>query len=255
MTRWIVVATAAFALGASAPAAAADHEAQFGRCVKVAKGEAGAEYADSHCAAPAAEGAHYRWLAGPGSHAGFTASAGSVALTLYAANGRAAPTVQCSAASTIGQFTGPTSETLSLTLTGCEMGSAQCASSGAASGEVAFSPLQGTLVISKPESFGEALVLWTPQLGETLASFECGTTAVTIEGGILHALKANKMLSSEAERLRTYKDGLQRPSCYEPCTTGEAPETTVGGVTAPFSGLSFTGTQKDEEAIEASTRR
>ncbi len=243
------------ALGSGTAFAVRTFTPEFGRCVKVAKGMNVAGYSDHGCTKETASGAKYEWLPGPGAKPGFTASASGVALTLQVAKGHAHPSVECSTATTAGEFTGPFGESLSLTLTGCRMGSATCQSAGAAAGEVAFAPLQGKLVISKDESFGVPLVQWSPQLGETLAAFECGGVSVVISHSILHPIKADKMVSSETERLSVYHIGTQEPECYEPCEAGEEPSTSIGGAPAVPSGLSMSGTQSNQEAIEADRYR
>jgi hypothetical protein len=257
-----VVATALVSAG-TASAISRFEPPQFGHCVKYPRGQSGSGYADSKCTGVVASGARYHWLAGPGPKPGFTASTGSVALTQWAGvitGKKAQPVLTCSASSATGEFTGTNSESIELTLTGCAMGSATCQSTGASAGEVQFAPLQGLLVTDKDEYWGVALVRWSPALGGALASFECAGTSVLIEGTILHAIKRDKALSSEAELLQVGKEGAQQPSCYEPlaCGNGEAwqdPFTSIGGAPAEFSGLSAVGTQSDEEAIEAVTRQ
>ncbi|HSZ06576.1 MAG TPA: hypothetical protein VK778_15420 [Solirubrobacteraceae bacterium] len=236
---------------------------EFGHCVKYPRGESGSGYADAACTGVVVSGARYHWLAGPGSKPGFTASTGSVALTQWSGRitgKKAKPVLTCSASRTTGEFTGANSESLELTLTGCTTGSAACQSTGASAGEVQFAPLEGLLVTDKDEYWGLALVRWSPALGSALASFECAGTSVLIEGAILHVIKRDKTLSSEAELLRVGKEGAQEPSCYEPMACGETgawqiPFSSIGGGPMLFSGLSAAGTQSDEEAIEADTRQ
>ncbi|HYB24075.1 MAG TPA: hypothetical protein VED41_09780, partial [Solirubrobacteraceae bacterium] len=57
----------------------------------------------------------------------------------------------------------------------------------------------------------------------------------------------------ETEKLEVWKEGYQKPSCYDPCEAGEVPMTSVDGGHAEYSGLSMSGTQTSEEAMEANT--
>ncbi len=250
----IAALVAVSALAAAAPAGAERIAPEFGRCVKAPKGETAAGYSNSGCTTPVASGARYLWSAGPGAKAGFKGTTGSVGLTLYAPGAkRVAATIQCSASKDSGEFTGTGGESLDLILTGCKMAAADCQSAGAATGEVAFLPLEGTPNVERSTEQGEALVRWSPVLGDTLASFECAGTEVTITASMLHAVRDDRMSSSEPEKLRTYKAGTQDPECGEPCEPGEEPETSIGGSAATLSGLSATGAQTNEEKIELRT--
>lgn len=250
-----LLATAVASIWASSAGASSHAAPEFGRCVKNAKSEAGGGFANKGCSEAVESGAKYHWVAGPGVKPGFTASASGVDLYVYSGSyGRhATPSVECSTASTVGEYTSADSESLELTLSGCKMASASCQSEAAPAGEIVFDPLEGLLVISEREYWGEALVRWSPALGGTLASFECGGTSVTITGSILHPIVRNRMESSEREQLKVWKEGVQKPSCYELCGPGELPATTIGGVTSEWSGLTMSGTQTNEEAIEADT--
>jgi len=231
---------------------------EFGRCIKNAKHEGGGGYSNSGCTAHVEEGAKYHWVSGPGAKRGFTASGGAVALYLYSGSYhvKANPTVECSAASTLGEYTSSNTESLEVTLTGCKMASATCQTEAAPAGEVLMTPLEGLLVVSKHEYWGEALIRWSPAIGETIANFECGGTSVVVSDSILHEIKRNKMVSSEAEGLKVSKEGTQKPGCYEtsgPSCEGEYPLTSVGGAPGEISGLSISGTQTDDEKLEATT--
>ncbi len=248
-----VVAMACVAVSASAFA-----PPEFGRCIKNAKHEGGVGYSDSGCTKHVEEGAKYHWVSGPGAKRGFTASGSGVALYVYSGRNhvKASPQVECSSASTLGEYTSSDTESLEVTLSGCKMASASCQSEGESAGEVMFSPLDGLLVVSKHEYWGEALIRWSPAIGETLASFQCGATSVVVSDSILHAIKRNKMLSSEAEDLKVFKEGVQTPSCYEtasPSCAGEYPLTSIGGAPGENSGLTISGAQTSEEKLEADT--
>jgi hypothetical protein len=249
---------AVMAMACVAVVASAFAPPEFGRCIKNAKHEGGSGYSNSRCTTHVEEGAKYHWVSGPGSKRGFTASGGGVAL--YVSSGiyhvKASPKVECSSASTLGEYTSANTESLELTLTGCKMASASCQSEAAPAGEIVFTPLEGLLVVSKHEYWGEALIRWSPAIGETLASFECGGTSVVVSDSILHEIKRNKMLSSEAADLKIRKEGAQVPSCYETSVDsceGEYPLISIGGAPGELAGLSISGTQTDEEVLEANT--
>ncbi len=249
-----VALAASMALAFAAQAGAETIAPEFGRCVKAPKGETGAGYSDSHCNTPVSSGAAYHWLAGPGSKPGFQASTGSVALTLDTAGGkRAQPVIECAASKASGDVTGTSSESLELVLTGCRMSSASCQTVGAAAGEVAFSPLEGMPEIVRTTQQGEALIRWTPALGETLASFECGGTSVVITQSMMHPVRDDRMAKGEGEKFRIHKSGTQDPECAQPCEAGEQPSTSIGGGAATLSGFAMSGTQANEEAIELRT--
>lgn len=254
------LASAMIAITWALPCAAAARAAppEFGHCVKNAKHEAGSGYANARCTEAVESGATHHWVPGPGAKPGFSASATGVDLYLVTKlSGVAKPSIECASASVVGEFTSADTESAGLTLSGCKMASASCESEEAAPGEVVFSPLEGLLVMRVREFDGEALIRWTPAIGETLASFECGTTSVVISGGILHEIRRDQMVSGERERFRVWSEGLQRPSCYEgsPCELGgvSLPVTSIGGAPGKASGLSMLGTQTNEEAIEADT--
>ncbi len=245
---------AGLCLAAAAPAGAESIAPEFGRCVKAPKGETGAGYYNPGCTTPAASGAKYHWLAGPGAKPGFKATTGTVALTLATPGVKhATPVIQCAASAASGEFTGVASESLELVLTGCKMSSADCESAGAAAGEIAFFPLEGTPNVARSTQRGEAFMRWSPAIGGTLASFECGGTEVTIAASMLHVVRDDKMVAAEPEKLRVYKAGTQEPECGEPCEPGEEPETSIGGGPATLSGLAATGAQANEEKIELRT--
>ena len=190
----MAAAAACIMLAAAAPAGAERITPEFGRCVKAPRGETGAGYSDSHCTKPVAEGAAFHWLAGPGAHPGFQASTGSVTLTLLSSGkGRPQPVIQCGGSKASGEFSGTATETLELALTGCKMSAAVCQSTGAAAGEVVFSPLEGAPEVIRSTEQGEAVIRWEPALGEVLASFECGGTPVTITQSMLHGVRDDRM--------------------------------------------------------------
>lgn len=258
-----VVATAAIVVAVAPGAAYAYTPAEFGRCVKDAKGESGAGFSDKACTNRVEAGGKYHWVPGPGPNNGFTATTGSVDLYQYSpAVTKAVPVVECSSSRTTGSFTSATTESFSFVLSGCKMASLPCQSAGEAPGVVSFEPIVGLLTVSKFETWGEALVQWDAATGDTLASFECGSTSVQITGGLLHPITRNHMRDSERDRIVVGKEGLDTPDCREtyrepgepyPGGTCPGPFVSIGGAEAAEGGLKMLGTQTDEERIEADT--
>ncbi len=256
------LAAAAVLSVAAAPAGAYRYAPpEFGHCVRAARGESGPGFKDTGCTERVASGARYHWVSGPGSKTGFSAS-GSADLYQYSGSPRthASPVVACSSSDTAGTFTGVASESVELVLSGCRMGSSSCQSAGEAAGVVRFAALEGLLTVGKRETWGEELIQWTPVVGETLASFECGSTSVLVTGGVLHQLKRDKMLTSETLQMKVGKEGIQTPSCRETLTepgetypgpTCPVPMVSIGAAPPAEGGLSISGTQTDEEQLEA----
>jgi hypothetical protein len=244
-----VTVSACFATSASALA-----PRDFGRCVKLAKGEGGGEYSDHNCTQEAGAAKRFHWVPGPGAKAGF---AGSAPATIAQVQG--GPTaIQCAHASVTGQYTGTTSEALGITFTGCQLEKQACGSEGAAAGEVVTLPLEGELVMVKTESLlisNIPGIVWRPALGETFASFQCGVSSIVLSGSVLYENRKNKMQSSEPAKIRVVrKNGWNLPSCYETCSEHPAYLSASVNEAAPVvMGLDMPITLTNEEAIEAST--
>ncbi len=123
---------AVLALGGTSAgmAAAAPEGPEYGRCVKKAADSGGAGYSDKGCTDAVSSGAAFEWVSGPGASSHFTQSAG--AATLETREGRR---VSCSAVHETGAYTGVSSQSLTVTLTGCQLSSVAC-QSGASAGEI-----------------------------------------------------------------------------------------------------------------------
>ena len=191
---------------------------EVGRCVKLLP-PTGA-YKTSSCTTASAGGntGKYEWHPGPGSHRGFSASAGASTFAL-AGNGFALDALKCSASHITGTYTGAQSASLSLLLSGCftELGNdrPECHSEGAAEGQVATN-LRARLGIistakSKP-SLGWAL---EPQPGGELAQFTCGGEALAIGGAVIGTVSpVDKMGSSLALAFAASKTHAQSPESF-----------------------------------------
>ncbi len=243
--------------GASAATAAAAEGPEYGRCVKKAA-VGGAGYSDKGCTDAVSSGAAYEWLSGAGAKAGFSESAG--AATLETREGRQ---VTCSGMLETGTYTGVSSQSLTATLTGCELGTAKC-QSGASAGEIVSEPLEGLLGNIKAESDpfnGEAGLELQASSGETLLSFECGGTSVVVTGRDIHEVRTNKMLAGSNEKFELYParngKGDQDPECLDtrtgnPLITERCGilQTSIGGGPPQQSALKLTARLTNEEKLE-----
>jgi hypothetical protein len=246
-----LVAVSALAMSSPAAAGVIGGAPEFGRCVKNAKSEGGSGFADKACTQAAAAGARYHWVAGPGPKAGFTISGSGAVLDTVSGQ-----RVECATVSGAGQYTGPKSETLGLTLSGCKQGASACQSAGSAGGTIETAPLRGGLQILKRESKLSSNwigLLWSPASGTVFASFECGAAGDVVTGSVLHEVIRNRMSATEQQKVRVFKNGWQNPSCSEPCESGsphEYLETSIDGAAPVVSGLSMPSLLSSEEKIE-----
>jgi hypothetical protein len=243
--------------GASAAVATATPEGpEYGRCVKATG--AGAGYADKGCTEAVASGATYEWVSGPGSKAHFTESAGSVTLETH--EGRQ---MTCSGMLESGEYTGASSQSLSITLTGCALGVTGC-QSGASAGEIVSEPLEALLGNIKAESdpfTGRAGLELQAASGETLLSFECGGASVVVSGRDIHEVKANKMRLGGNEKFKvepaSHGSGEQEPECFDartgdPLVTERCGllETSIDGGPPVQSALKLQAQLTNEEKLE-----
>jgi hypothetical protein len=246
---------AALAIYAAAATSALAVAPQFGRCVRTKAGGSG--YANAGCTAAAESGAKYQWLPGPGAKAHFSASGGSAGFETTAG-----AKIECGSASSAGEYTGLQTQELTITFSGCRLEGVAC-QSGATAGEIVSAPLQGRLGLVLTESdpmSNEAGIGMYPPADEPFAQFECGATAVTISGAVIHQVKVNKMLAGEPQKLKLYRAGEQKPESFD--TPWEDPliaepvavlETSIEGGAASQTGLLWLSTLSNEEKLEVNT--
>jgi len=83
---------------------------------------------------------------------------------------------------------------------GCRLASVAC-QSGATAGEIVSAPLQGRLGLvlteANPESSEAGIGLYPPA-DEPFAQFECGSTAVTVTGSVIHQVRSTRCCSTKA---------------------------------------------------------
>jgi hypothetical protein len=201
-----------------------DELPQVGKCEKLAGEKVGkekkftGEYRDSGCVeeAPFHEG-QYEWTAGPGTSGKFTGK-GAVA-TLETAK----TSVKCSGSTVAGEYTGAKTATATVTLTGCTHGAAKesCQSSGAGSGEIVTSPLQGALGFIKDEGKeAELLVSVGLDLAHSPAvlTAQCGSAKVplTVEGSVIAPITViDKMVTGATLKYTEASPGIQAPEQFE----------------------------------------
>ncbi len=235
------------ALGATAASAAAP---EFGRCFS----HAGGRFTDVGCttAAPAGKG-KFEWAAGV-LKGKFTLKLSGASSVMEPVAGTA---VICRGMTGSGEYTGP--KTISygpLSLTGCTAAGLECASAGAAVGEIVTSPLEGVLgvaVIGASSRTNKLALEWHAHAGSNFAEFTCASLPIVMRGSVLHPLEANKMLSTRTEKLTAAK-AEQKPDGF----AGEALDahilesSTNGSAFAEF-GWTLPASASFEEALEAST--
>jgi phospholipase C len=222
-----------------------------GRCLN-ASGHGG--YTSSTCTTVSEPGkGAFEWLPGAGASE-FTLQGGALTFeTVHKAK------ITCARVAGSGEYTGPKTELLQLTLTGCEEpGHGECHDEKQTSGEIALSPLEGALGTikaattakkPKPPSIGSSLRVADGQSAP--AAFICGTTAnqVVLEGdAIAVTAPADKMTSAFTLAL-TAKKGKQKPEAFEGGAS-DALLATFGGAAAERAGLSVALTASDEEPLE-----
>jgi len=226
----------------------------FGRCVKL-PGEAEGKklvfrgaYTNSTCTTSSIvnEG-HYEWVEGPGANKAFAGSSGSV--TLETAGGKT--DVKCSASTSAGEYTGPKTETETITLTGCETGPhgkvVSCNSSGAGAGEIKTAALEGSLDFIKENEEGvkpEVGLDLKPASGSTLLSYECGGSPTSVTGSLIAPITTVDKMSPSFKVTAKQSGGKQAVEAFE-----ESAKDTLsfGGEAGALGG---TQTQTNGESLE-----
>ena len=100
-----------------------------------------------------------------------------------------------------------------LSFTGCEAGGEQCTTKGRPLGEIDTKALEGRVGWISKATKKVALAL-NPVVNGPFIEYGCGTRSVTISGGVLVPLKADKMLGAQALKYLG-KKGVQKPERLE----------------------------------------
>jgi hypothetical protein len=223
----------------------------LGRCVKAAKKSG--EYKGAHCLIDAHGKGNFNWLAGPGAQAKFTGVLGTVTLETVGAK-----KIVCSSGTSAGEYTGSKTQTVTLTLSGCERpGShAACQSVGSAPGQIVTSALEGELGFIRAGR--KPLVGLDLKREPALATFECagsapgGKEVVQLEGSAIGAVaKIDKTVTQFTDSF-VQKAGHQSPERFEGGVPDTLTTTALAGLekTAEQTGASARVTVTDEEPLE-----
>jgi phospholipase C len=224
-----------------------ERRAEFGRCVKVAKGVRG-RFATTGCTSPAtAEQFSFEWEPGPGPNARFTTSAkAEAALTLETVR---KVKVTCKGEVSSGEYTGPTTVGgVVVTLTGCEALLAKCTSAGAAEGEIVTSTLEGVLGWESKEEHRVALDLFPVERGGVFTEFVCGATSMAVRGSVISPLISGRMQSTTTVKYAATA-GHQKPEHLEG-EPNDVLESSLLGGSFEQTGLTLTTTLTNAEPIE-----
>jgi FG-GAP repeat len=245
-----VVATNSAGIGEGSDATFATQGTEFGRCVKVAKGDGA--YKTSACDSTQAGGS-YEWEPGV-LKAHFKTKLTSGSITLESAVKTSKMT--CTGETSNGEYTGlKTVGGLVLTLTGCTRGTEKCSSVGAAAGEIVTKSLEGQLgfIEREPTASKDKIGLDLNPAGITglVVEFSCGSTVVSVQGSVIVPVKANKMSVTQALKFKASK-GRQTPERFEGVAKDILEESFNGG-TPENTGLKVSITQTSEEDVEVNS--
>jgi alpha-tubulin suppressor-like RCC1 family protein len=212
---------------------------EFGRCKKVTKGTG--KY-NLNCAGGEPEGAH-EWTPGV-TKTHFTLSGGEATLETVAKT-----KIVCKAESGTGEYSGTKKvKSITIKLTECESAGSKCTTSGAGTGEIVTTSLEGKLGWKNFEAGTAALDLFP--VGETgpFAEFSCGSTAVAVQGSVLVAIKTYGMTKELTLKYEQSK-GKQKPESFE-SEPADVLETSFAGGAYEQTGLTLTSTLTSEEEVE-----
>jgi hypothetical protein len=188
-----------------------------GRCLTSSGGRD--SYSEATCTKPSEPGkGTYEWLTGPATGA-FTLQGGPLVLETAGL-----PKISCVALFGTGEYTGPKTEVLHITLSGCEQpGRGSCQNEKTSTGEVALSPLEGELGVIKAGALGKA-----PQVGSALHAgggqtrldeFECGVgpgaVPILLEGSAIAVVTPLEKMSLTVKLKLTGSKGKQKPAAFE----------------------------------------
>jgi hypothetical protein len=223
-----------------------ERRAEFGRCVRLAKGVTG-RFATASCTSPAtAELSSYEWEPGPGPNAKFTTSGKPETVVTLETTHKFK--VTCKGELGTGEYTGPTTVGgVVLRLTGCEALLSKCNSAGAGEGEIVTSTLEGALGWEAKEEHKVALDL-LPAGAAPFAEFICGGTSVLVRGSVISPVVSGRMQSTTTVKWSATA-GRQKPEHLEGEPNDVLESSLLGG---PFeqTGLTLTSTLTSGEPIE-----
>lgn len=228
---------------------------EIGRCVLAPTEGHGREkaytgnYLNKGCTEESLGEAKYVWQSGPGSAPQLTGTGGSTTL-----EGVGGAKVSCKHSALAGEYTGPKTASVTLTLSGCEQsankGSCQ---SGATTGEIVSGALTGTLgliedVVTKSSVQVTAGMLLTGT--PSILSAECAgaTERLVVGGGVIAPLASVEKMGSSFSLSYSANAGRQLPESFE-----EAPQQTLTatlGSGSEQAGLTMAVKIKNAESLE-----
>ncbi len=223
---------------------------EFGRCVAVGNGNG--KYSSSGCTTRGGKDG-YEWDTGVATpHFKTKLASGSITLESAVKVSK----VTCTGESSGGEYTGVrTVGSMTVTLTGCAHGSEECASTGAAAGEIITRALEGELGVEKTGATNAknkiGLDLYPAGKSGPVMEFACGSTTVTVQGSVIVPIKPNKMSSTQALKFKAAK-GKQKPESF---VAGPKDILEESFNSPPFeqTGLTMDITQTNGEPVEVSS--
>jgi phospholipase C len=169
--------------------------------------------------------------------------------------------ITCTAGAGRGQYTGPKTQTVSFSFSGCTNAAlASCQSAGAESGEIALNALVGELGFIRDQlTEGKVQVTvgvaFKPEQQPYAASFECGGTigqpgaAALIKGAVIAPLTPLEKMSTSGALKFAASSGLQRPKSFEGGATDVLFASFAGGA-FERAGLTASNTLANGEPLE-----
>jgi hypothetical protein len=224
---------------------------EFGRCIKTT----GGEYENSSCTKPSASAKHYEWYPAFGSAQPLEKTSFSTAIketTLSVLETVGTLQVVCHGETSNGKYTGNKAVGgVTVTFTGCTAFELSCKSSGAPTGTIITTTLEGRLGVEEPnvepaeDQIGEALY---PTSGTLIASFSCEGLPVSISGALIGGVTPNLMKATDTVKFKQ-SGGKQQPEGFfgEPA---DALSTRFEEKPSEQAGESLTTNQTNEEKIE-----
>ena len=222
----------------------------IGRCVKTKVKHTG-EFETAHCVSASPGEGNYEWLEGPGAKPNFKTTSGVTAL-----EGVGGAKVSCKKSTGSGTYTGAKTLTASLKLTGCALSSskAACQSSGAPSGEIDTSSLNGQLgfIEDRSSPTDELLVSAGVDLSQapTLITAQCAgvSEALSVSGSAIGAIASPNKMSNGVTLSYSQSSGKQSPEAFEEAAKDTLSATLGSG--AEQAGLSTKQKLTSEEHLE-----
>jgi hypothetical protein len=248
-----VLLVAAVSLGAVTAGSASAEIPELGRCVKVEGVQEGkktvyhGKYANKNCIKQKViSNGKYEFLPGPGPKSEYYGVALDPSPELVTVSGRK---ISCSVIAFKGNYTGPKTETVKISLGGCEEGSRPCQTNPASVGEIeGLSALEGELgTISKGTN--KLNVGWDLKHEGVIFTFTCGKFP---EIGGLEALEGPSVIGVVAGGFFSNLDKMSIYSTIKYNETGgkQIPEAFEGGLKDTLLLKSITGNTSEQVALK-----